>query len=183
MARIYDEYKEKMVPELMSRLSYRNRREVPRMEKIVLNIGIGDANREKTLVDEAVAQVAAISGQRPIVTRAKKSIAGFKIRKGMQVGCKATLRGRRMYEFFDRFVNVATPRIRDFRGFTPLFDGRGNFSVGLSEIIIFPEIDLDKMKHALGMNITIVTTAKTDGEARELLTLLGVPFRGEETSQ
>jgi large subunit ribosomal protein L5 len=152
--------------------------EVPRMEKIVVNMGLGEAIQNIKLLDSAVQELAMIVGQRPVVTKARKSIATFKLRKGMSIGCMVTLRKEKMYEFFDRLVNVALPRIRDFRGISPKsFDGRGNFSLGVKEQFIFPEIDYDKIEKVTGMNITIVTTAKSDEEARQLLKLMGVPFR------
>ena len=178
MARLKTYYEKEVVPALVEEFSYRNRVEVPRMEQIVVNMGLGEAIQNIKILDSAVRELAMIVGQRPVVTKAKKSIATFKLRKGMSIGCMVTLRRERMYEFFDRLVNVALPRIRDFRGVSPKsFDGRGNFSLGIKEQFIFPEIDYDKVDKVMGMNITVVTTAKTDDEARRLLKLMGVPFR------
>jgi large subunit ribosomal protein L5 len=152
--------------------------QVPRFQKIVVNMGVGEANLDAKVLEAATRDMAAITGQAPVVSRARKSIAGFKLREGVPVGCFVTLRGERMWEFFDRLVNVAIPRIRDFRGLSPKsFDGRGNYSLGVKEQIIFPEIDYDKIMKIMGMDITIVTTAETDEEARELITLLGMPLR------
>jgi large subunit ribosomal protein L5 len=152
--------------------------EIPKIEKIVVNMGLGEAIQNAKILDSAVEELSAIVGQKPVITKAKKSIATFKLRQGMSIGCRVTLRKDRMYEFFDRLVNVALPRVRDFRGISPKsFDGRGNFSLGLEEQIIFPEIDYDKVDKIRGMNISIVTTAKTDDEARFLLRLMGMPFR------
>ncbi len=178
MARLKDYYKEEVVPALTEKFGYTNIMEVPRFEKIVVNMGLGEAIQNVKILDNAVAELAMLAGQKPVITKARKSIATFKLRKGMSIGCMVTLRSDRMYEFFDRFVNVAIPRIRDFRGISSkAFDGRGNFSTGVSEHYIFPEIDYDKIDKVLGLNITIVTTAKTDDEARELLRLMGLPFR------
>ncbi len=171
-------YEEKAVPELMKKFGYKNVMQVPRLEKIVVNMGVGEANQDAKVLDAAVKDMAAITGQAPVVSRARKSIAGFKLREGVPVGCFVTLRGDRMWEFFDRLVNVAVPRIRDFRGLSPRsFDGRGNYSFGVREQIIFPEIDYDKILKIMGMDITIVTSAGTDEEARELIMLLGMPLR------
>ncbi len=178
MARLKTYYEKEVVPALVKEFEYKNRMEVPRMEKIVVNMGLGEAIQNIKILDNAVQELSVIVGQRPVVTKAKKSIATFKLRKGMSIGCMVTLRRERMYEFFDRLVNVALPRIRDFRGVSPKsFDGRGNFSLGIKEQFIFPEIDYDKVDKVMGMNITVVTTAKTDDEARQLLKLMGVPFR------
>jgi large subunit ribosomal protein L5 len=178
MARLKTHYEKKVVPALVKEFKYKNRMEVPRMEKIVVNMGLGEAIQNIKILDSAVQELAMIVGQRPVVTKARKSIATFKLRKGMSIGCMVTLRKDRMYEFFDRLVNVALPRIRDFRGISPkAFDGRGNFSLGIKEQFIFPEIDYDKIEKVMGMNITVVTTARTDDEARQLLKLMGVPFR------
>jgi large subunit ribosomal protein L5 len=178
VASLKERYKDEVVPALMERFGYRNVMQVPRLEKIVVNMGVGDAVQNPKLLDAAVNDLALVSGQRPVVTRAKKSISAFKIRKGMAIGCKVTLRGQRMYDFFDRLVSVALPRVRDFRGVsTRGFDGRGNFSLGLKEQLIFPEIDYDKVEKIRGMDVSIVTTARTDEEARELLARLGMPFR------
>jgi large subunit ribosomal protein L5 len=171
-------YAEKAIPEMMKKFGYKNINEVPRLEKIVVNMGVGDAINDAKILEAAVKDLSTITGQRPATTRAKAAIAGFKLREGMPIGCYVTLRRDRMYEFFDRLVNVAIPRIRDFRGLSPKsFDGRGNYSFGVREHIIFPEIDYDKILKVMGMDVTIVTTAKTDEEARELITLLGMPLR------
>ncbi len=176
--RLKEIYIKNVVPKLMKEFNYRNIMQVPRLEKIVLNMGLGEAVREAKVIDSAVKDLTAISGQKPVVTRAKKSIANFKLRAGMPIGCKVTLRGARMYEFFDRFVNFSIPRIRDFRGVSDRsFDGRGNYTLGIREQIIFPEIDYDKIDKIRGLNITINTTAKTDEEAKALLKHLGMPFR------
>ena len=178
MPNVKKHYREKVVEELRKRFSYGNIMEVPRLEKIVVNMGVGEAITEAKLLEAAVKDLGIITGQRPVVTRSRKAIAGFKLRAGLPVGCRVTLRGDRMYEFFDRLVNAAIPRIRDFRGLSSKsFDGRGNYTFGVKEHIIFPEIDYDKIFKVLGMDITIVTTAKTDEEARELITLLGMPLR------
>jgi large subunit ribosomal protein L5 len=171
-------YEEKAIPELMKKFGYKNIMQVPRMEKIVVNMGVGEAQTDAKILEAAVKDMTKITGQAPVVTKARKSIAGFKLREGVPVGCFVTLRGERMWEFFDRLMNVAVPRIRDFRGLSPKsFDGRGNFSFGVREQIIFPEIDYDKILKVMGMDITIVTSAGTDEEARELITLLGMPLR------
>ena len=176
--RLKQRYLDEVVPKLRSEFAIENRMAVPRIEKIVVNMGLGEAIQNIKILDNAVQELSVIVGQRPVVTKAKKSIATFKLRKGMSIGCMVTLRRERMYEFFDRLVNVALPRIRDFRGVSPKsFDGRGNFSLGIKEQFIFPEIDYDKVDKVMGMNITVVTTAKTDDEARRLLKLMGVPFR------
>ena len=171
-------YLEEVVPEMKKKFGYRNVMEVPKLEKIVVNMGIGEAINDVKVLDAAVKDLSLITGQRPAITRARASIAGFKLRAGMPVGCRVTLRGDRMYEFLDRLINVAIPRIRDFRGLNPKsFDGRGNYTFGVKEHIIFPEIDYDKILKVMGMDITLVTTAKTDEEARELILLLGMPLR------
>jgi large subunit ribosomal protein L5 len=178
MARLKEYYEKKVVPVLVKEFNYKNRMEVPRIEKIVVNMGVGEAIQNIKALDSAVAELSLIVGQKPVVTKARKSIATFKLRQGMSIGCRVTLRRERMYEFFDRLVNVAIPRVRDFRGISPKsFDGRGSFAMGLKEQIIFPEIDYDKIDKIRGMNIVIVTTAKTDEEARQLLKLMGLPFR------
>jgi large subunit ribosomal protein L5 len=178
MARLKDYYLKKVVPALLKEFNYKNPMQVPKIEKIVINMGLGEAIQNVKIIDSAVQELAAITGQKPIVNKAKKSIATFKLRQGMPVGCSVTLRKKIMYEFFDRLVNAALPKVRDFRGISPnAFDGRGNFSIGLQEQIIFPEIEYDKVEKIKGMNITIVTTAKTDAEARLLLKLMGVPFK------
>jgi large subunit ribosomal protein L5 len=176
MIQLYETYKKDVVEQLMKSGRYANRMQVPKVEKIVINMGI-NSNHEKDVVNEAQQELATISGQRPVVTRAKTSISNFKVRQGMPVGVKVTLRGLRMYEFMERFFNAALPRIRDFRGVNPRgFDGRGSYTMGVRDQTIFPEVELDKIKHNLGMDVTIVTTANTDAEAQELLKLLGMPF-------
>ncbi|MEW6561933.1 MAG: 50S ribosomal protein L5 [Pseudomonadota bacterium] len=178
MARLYDYYKDAVVPELMKKFGYKSVMEVPRIEKITLNMGVGEAVADKKVMEHAVSDMQKISGQKPVVTKAKKSIAGFKIRQGYPVGCKVTLRKERMYEFLDRLVTVAIPRIRDFRGISgKSFDGRGNYNMGVKEQIIFPEIEYDKIDALRGMNITITTTAKSDEEARALLTAFKFPLK------
>ncbi len=178
MARLQQTYQEKVVPQLMSRFSYRNVMEVPRIAKISLNMGLGEAVADKKIIDHAMRDMAQIAGQKPVVTKARNSIAGFKIRDGWPIGCKVTLRRDRMYEFLDRLISVALPRVRDFRGVSGRgFDGRGNFSMGVTEQIIFPEIDYDKIDVLRGMDITIATTARTNEEGRALLEGFGFPFR------
>ena len=178
MAKMKDLYQEKAVPALMKRFSYQNRMEVPRLEKIVINMGLGEAIQNIKILDSAVQELTQITGQKPVITKAKKSIAQFKLRTGMPIGCMVTLRKEKMYEFFSRLVNVALPRVRDFKGVSgKSFDGRGNYTLGIREQLIFPEIHYDKIDKVKGMNIIIVTTAKTDEEGKELLKLLGMPFR------
>ncbi|NQT84302.1 50S ribosomal protein L5 [bacterium] len=177
MAGVRDYYLSTVAPKMMEEFNYKNRFQVPRFEKMVLNMGLGEGGRDRAIIDEAVSQMATICGQRPILTLVRKSIAAFKVRAGMPVGCKATLRGRRMFEFFERLVNVAVPQIRDFRGLPDTLDGRGNYNIGMDEIIVFPEVNPDKIKRSFGMHISIVTTAKTDAEGRRLLELLGFPFK------
>jgi large subunit ribosomal protein L5 len=178
MSRLQTYYKETVVPELTKQFSYKNVMEVPKITKITLNMGVGEAVGDKKVMDRAVGDMTAIAGQKPVVNLARKSVASFKIRDGWPVGCKVTLRRERMYEFLDRLVNVAIPRIRDFRGLNrKSFDGRGNFSMGVKEQIMFPEIDFDKIDAIRGMDITITTTAKTDDEARALLKAFNFPFR------
>ncbi|HBT46535.1 MAG TPA: 50S ribosomal protein L5 [Peptococcaceae bacterium] len=178
MARLKEKYLKEIRPAMQSKFGYRNIMEIPRLEKIVVNMGIGEATQNPKALDGAVEDLMTITGQRPVVTKAKKSIAAFKLRKGNKIGCKVTLRGDRMYEFLDRLVNVALPRVRDFKGVSPnSFDGRGNYTLGLREQLIFPEIEYDKIDQVRGMDITVVTTAKTDEEAMELLRLFGMPFR------
>ncbi len=178
MARLKEYYRKEVIPALMKEFNYKNTMQVPKIEKIVVNMGLGEATQNIKVLDNAAEELAVIVGQRPVITKARKSIATFKVRKGMSIGCSVTLRSERMYEFFDRLVNVAIPRIRDFRGISPRsFDGRGNFSLGVREQFIFPEIEYDKIDKVRGMNITIVTSAKSDDEARQLLRLMGVPFR------
>lgn len=181
MSRLKEHYEKNVVPALRKRFGYGNVMQVPRLTKIVVNMGVGEAVQNPKVLDAAVADLAAITGQRPMVTRAKRSIAGFKLRAGMPVGAMVTLRGDRMYEFLERLIFLALPRVRDFRGVSANgFDGRGNFSMGLREQLVFPEIDYDKVDQIRGMDINIATTAKTDEEARELLRLLGMPFRGAQ---
>jgi large subunit ribosomal protein L5 len=178
MARLKNYYLKEVVPALTKEFNYKNQMQVPKMQKIVVNMGLGEAIQNVKIIDNAVQELAMITGQKPVITKAKKSIATFKLRQGMPIGCSVTLRKEMMYEFFDRLVNVALPKVRDFRGISPQsFDGRGNFSIGLQEQIIFPEIEYDKVEKIKGMNITIVTSAKTDDEARALLKLMGVPFK------
>ena len=178
MARLYELYKNEITPKLMEKFQYKNIMEVPRIDRVVVNVGVGEAIQNPKALDGAVNDLTLITGQRPVVTKAKKSIAGFKLREGMSIGCKVTLRGERMYDFLDRLINLALPRVRDFRGVSPdAFDGRGNYSLGIKEQTIFPEIDYDKIDKIRGLEVNIVTTAKTDEEARELLKLMGMPFR------
>jgi len=178
MARLLSKYREEILPALREEFGYRNILEVPRLQKIVVNVGLGEGSRTPELLDAAAEELAAITGQRAVITRARKSIANFRLRQGMPVGCRVTLRGRRMYEFLDRLVNASLPRIRDFRGVSPkAFDGRGNYTLGLKEQILFPEIEYDKVSNVHGMDVCIVSTAKTDEEARALLRHFGMPFR------
>ncbi len=178
MNRLLEKYRNEITPALMEKFNYSSIMESPRISKIVINIGAGDAVANPKVLDDAVNELTLITGQKPLVTRAKKSIATFKLREGMPIGCKVTLRGDRMYEFFDKLVNIALPRVRDFRGINPKgFDGRGNYTLGIKEQLIFPEINYDKVSKIRGMDIVIVTTAKTDQEAFELLKQFGMPFR------
>ncbi|MBW2701330.1 MAG: 50S ribosomal protein L5 [Deltaproteobacteria bacterium] len=178
MARLKKKYLSDVVPKMMKDFGYSNNMQVPRIAKIVVNVGLGEAIQNPKLIDSAIRELATITGQKPVVTKARKSIANFKLREGMSIGCSVTLRRERMFEFFDRLVSIAIPRVRDFKGLSPrAFDGRGNFTFGVKEQIIFPEIDYDKIEQIMGMNITIVTTAKTDEEARALLKNMGMPFR------
>jgi len=173
-----EKYNQEIIPALKSRFGYKNVMQIPKLEKIVINMGVGEATADAKAIDAAVNDLTQIAGQKPVVTRAKKSIAAFKVRTGMPVGCKVTLRGERMYEFMDKLINLALPRIRDFRGVSPkAFDGRGNYTLGIREQLIFPEINYDKVDKIRGMDIVIVTTAKTDEEAYELLKLFGMPYR------
>ena len=177
MARLRDFYKDQVAPALMQKFGYKSTMQIPKLDKIVINIGMGDARENPKAIESAVNDLSLITGQKPVVTKARKSVANFKLREGMNIGCKVTLRGEKMYEFLDRFFNVALPRVRDFRGISAnSFDGRGNYSVGIKEQLIFPEIDYDKIDKIRGMDIIMVTTAKTDEEARELLKLMGAPF-------
>ncbi|WNC15089.1 50S ribosomal protein L5 [Brevibacillus brevis] len=176
--RLKEKYTNEIVPSLMSKFSYTSIMQVPKVEKIIINMGVGEAVGNAKSLDSAVEDLQTIAGQKPVVTRAKKSIAGFKLREGMPIGAKVTLRGERMYHFLDKLMNVSLPRVRDFRGISSkAFDGRGNYTLGLKEQLIFPEIEYDKIDKVRGMDIVIVTSAKTDEEARELLTQMGMPFR------
>jgi large subunit ribosomal protein L5 len=178
MAKFKEHYQQNVIPALMKRFNYRNVMEVPRLEKIVVNMGLGEAIQNIKILDSAAQEMSGITGQKPVITKAKKSIAQFKLRKGLPIGCMVTLRKERMYEFFNRLVNTALPRVRDFKGISgKSFDGRGNYALGIREQLIFPEIHYDKVDKIKGMNIVIVTTAKTDEEGKELLRLLGMPFR------
>ena len=177
MARLKDMYNETVVDAMMKKFGYKNIMEVPKLDKIVVNMGIGEAKENPKVLENAVSDMEIITGQKAVLTKAKKSVANFKIREGMNIGCKTTLRGEKMYEFLDRLVNLALPRVRDFRGVNPnSFDGRGNYSLGIKEQLIFPEIEYDKVDKVRGMDVIFVTTAKTDEEARELLTLFNMPF-------
>lgn len=177
MSRLKDTYKNEIMDAMVKKFGYKNVMEIPKIDKIVINMGVGEAKDNAKLLEAAVADMETITGQKAVITRAKSSIANFKIREGLGIGCKTTLRGDKMYEFLDRLVNLALPRVRDFRGINPnAFDGRGNYALGIKEQIIFPEIEYDKVDKIRGMDIIIVTTAKTDEEARELLTLFNMPF-------
>ena len=177
MSRLKEEYLNDIKKQMMDKFGYKNEMEIPKLEKIVINMGVGEAKENAKLLDAAVADMTAIAGQKPVITKAKNSIANFKIREGQGIGCKVTLRGERMYDFLDRLVNLALPRVRDFRGVNAdSFDGRGNYALGIKEQIIFPEIEYDKVDKIRGMDIIVVTTAKTDEEARELLRFFGMPF-------
>lgn len=178
MPRLKLKYKGEVIPAMIKRFGYQNRMQVPKLEKVVVNMGIGDAIQNSKAIDFAIENLMAITGQRPVATKAKRSIAAFKLRAGMTIGCKVTLRGNRMYEFLDRLISVALPRVRDFRGVSPKsFDGRGNYALGVREQLIFPEVEYDKIDRVRGMDIIIVTTAYTDEEAKELIRLMGMPFR------
>lgn len=178
MSRLHDLYNKKIRSELQEKFAYNNVMEIPKLEKIVINIGVGEATENAKTVDAAASDLEAIAGQKPIICKAKKSLASWKIREGMPLGCKVTLRGERMYEFLDRLINIALPRVRDFRGISSTsFDGRGNYAFGVKEQLLFPEIDFEKIDRVRGMDIIVVTTAKTDEEARELLTKFGMPFK------
>ena len=177
MARLKEFYKSDVAPALMKKYSYKSVMQIPKLDKIVINVGAGEARENSKVIDAIANDIAAITGQKPYICKARKSVANFKLREGMNIGVKVTLRGDRMYEFLDRFFNVALPRVRDFRGINPnSFDGRGNYNMGLKEQLIFPEIEFDKIDKVRGMDICFVTTAATDEEARELLTLMGAPF-------
>ena len=181
MTRLKDKYRDEVIPALRDRLDKTNDLAVPRLEKVVISMGVGDAIVDNKRLDEAVGHLTTLSGQKPQITRARRSVAGFKLREGMPVGCRVTLRRQRMWEFLDRLIALALPRVRDFRGLSPdSFDGRGNYSLGLTEQMVFPEIDPDSVGHTQGMNITVVTTARTDEEGRELLRELGMPFQKED---
>lgn len=178
MNRLQERYKSEILPSLMEKFNYNSVMQVPKIEKIVINMGVGEAVTNSKVLDTAVEELTAIAGQKPVITRAKKSIAGFKLREGMPIGSKVTLRGERMYDFLDKLISVSLPRVRDFRGVSKKsFDGRGNYTLGVKEQLIFPEIDYDKVNKVRGMDIVIVTTANTDEEARELLTQVGIPFQ------
>lgn len=178
MSALKDKYMNNIRPALMEHFAYKSVMAVPRLEKIVINMGVGEGKENPKLLDTAARDLSIISGQKPVITKARYSVASFKLREGMSIGCKVTLRGERMYDFLNKLINVALPRVRDFRGISPRsFDGRGNYSLGLKEQLIFPEIDYDDVEKMQGMDITIVTTAKSDEEAKELLRLIGMPFR------
>ena len=178
MLNMKEQYKQEVIAALQNTFGYKNVMEVPRIEKITLNMGVGEAVGDKKLIESALADLERLAGQKPVVTKARKSVAGFKIREGWPIGCKVTLRGERMWDFFDRLVHISIPRIRDFRGLNPKsFDGRGNYSMGVREQIIFPEIDYDKVDKIRGLDITITTSARTDDEGRELLKAFGFPFK------
>lgn len=178
MTRLKETYQKEIMDNMMKKFGYKNVMQVPKLEKIVINMGIGEAKENSKILDTAMAELATITGQKAVMTRAKHSIANFKLREGMPIGCKVTLRGDKMYAFLDRLVNLALPRVRDFRGVNPdAFDGRGNYALGIKEQLIFPEIEYDKVDKVRGMDVIVVTTAKTDEEARELLTQFGMPFR------
>ena len=179
-ARLKEVYKNEVAPALMKKFEYKSVMQIPKLDKIVINVGAGEARENSKVIDAIVSDVTQIAGQKPVVCKAKKSVANFKLREGMPIGVKVTLRGERMYEFLDRFFNLALPRVRDFRGINPnSFDGRGNYAMGIREQLIFPEIDYDKIDKVRGMDIIMVTTANTDEEARELLKLMGAPFATE----
>jgi len=178
MSRLHERYKQSIMPSLLSEFSYDSVMEVPKLEKIVINMGVGDAVQNSKALDDAVNELTVIAGQKPVITKAKKSVANFKVREGYAIGCKVTLRGERMYDFLDKLVSIALPRVRDFRGVSKdSFDGRGNYTLGVKEQLIFSEVDYDQVKKIRGMDIVMVTTAKTDEEARSLLTHLGMPFK------
>ena len=180
MVRLKDKYMGEVIPAMQQKFNYKNIMEVPKLEKVVINMGVGEATQNPKALDGAVADLTAIAGQKPVITRAKKSIAAFKLRAGVPIGVKVTLRGDRMYEFVDKLFNVVLPRVRDFRGVSPkAFDGRGNYTLGLKEQLMFPEIDYDKVDKARGMDVVFVTTALSDEQSKELLTLMGMPFAGK----
>ena len=177
MSRLKDQYNETIVDEMIKKFEYKNKMQVPKLDKIVINMGVGEAKDNAKLLEAAIKDLETISGQKAIVTKAKKSVANFKLREGMPIGCKVTLRGEKMYEFADRLINLALPRVRDFRGINPnAFDGRGNYALGIKEQLIFPEIEYDKVDKVRGMDVIFVTTANTDEEARELIRLFGMPY-------
>ena len=183
MARLLDRYKKDVIPELMGKFAYKNPMAVPRLEKIVVNMGVGRATENKKRLEDAVRDLSIVSGQKPVIARARKSVAAFKVRQGQEIGCKVTLRGKRMYEFLDRLVSLAIPRIRDFRGLPATsFDGRGNYTLGIAEQIVFPEINIDKVEFVQGMDITLRITGNSDEASKELLRLLGFPFRGIDSN-
>src|SRR6266446_6081676 len=178
MARLLDQYNQTIAAALAQKINRTNKMAIRKLEKIVINMGVGRATQDKALLETAAESLARISGQKPLITKAKVSVSGFRLREGNEIGCKVTLRGKRMFEFLDRLISIALPRIRDFRGVNPnSFDGHGNFTLGLAEQVVFPEIDADRMQHAHGMDITIVTTTQSDDQARELLRSFGLPFR------
>lgn len=177
-SRLQEKYKDEVIAELMKKFDYKNVMEVPKLEKITINVGLGSAKENKKILDSAVKDLQIITGQKPVITKARKSIANFKLREGQAIGAKVTLRGKRMYDFFDKLVSISLPRVRDFRGVSATsFDGRGNYCLGIKEQLIFPEIIYDEIEELIGMNIVIGTTAKTDEEAKEFLTLMGMPFK------
>ena len=178
MARLLEQYNTTIAPELATKFNLTNKMAIPKLQKVVINMGVGRATQDKALLDVAVDSLGKITGQKPQITKAKTSVAGFRLREGNEIGCKVTLRGKRMYEFVDRLISISLPRIRDFRGVNPnSFDGHGNFTLGLAEQVVFPEIDADKLQHTQGMDITIVTSSDSDDQARELLRAIGMPFR------
>lgn len=180
MTRLKEKYEKEIAPAMMQKFNYKSVMQIPKLEKVVVNMGLGDAKDNAKALDSAVSELALVTGQKPIVIKARKSVAAFKLRKGMNVGAKVTLRGDRMYQFVDKLLNVALPRVRDFRGVsTKSFDGRGNYAIGIKEQLIFPEVDYDKVEQIRGMDIILVTTAETDEEAKELLRLLGMPFANQ----
>jgi large subunit ribosomal protein L5 len=181
MARLAEQYKEKIVPALQNEFKYSNCMEVPKLEKIIISMGLGRAITDKKIMETALGEVEQLAGQKPVICKAKKSVSNFKLREGMNIGLKVTLRRERMFEFLDRLINLSIPRVRDFRGLSPkAFDGRGNYNMGVTEIAIFPEVNPDKITAPMGLNITMVTTAKNDEEGQQLLKLFGMPFRSEE---
>jgi large subunit ribosomal protein L5 len=183
MARLLDQYNETIAPALAAKFALKNKMAIPKLDKIVINMGVGRATQDKALLEAAVDSLGRITGQKPMITKAKTSVASFRLREGNEIGCKVTLRGKRMYEFLDRLISIALPRIRDFRGVNPnSLDGHGNYTLGLAEQVVFPEIDADKIHHTQGMDITVVTTTDNDDQARELLRALGMPFRAAKAA-